>query len=321
MKFAHAFKQSLASQGMAYYSPPGFPPHWVAHAIPYGQLKKCLKKVQRELQELGLDTETLRTLLDPNTDSPVALNYSLNASSNSMLVRPKLTVYIHLHEGNIIDASLTPTTRQFFEKISSGFSVDSAENEGESNLVNIPRVKAADQAMSTTPQSSTEANRTDSESYETIEVPLVFDGVFFDMLQSDVNNLDALQATEQDQLKEEVKELGKQVSQVSRPSRFSKSDLGRWRRIFELYLDAEIFFATHERDHGARSSQTALQQLQWFQNQVKKQQLVGTFKLAESRSAFSRFLELNLSLLKHLQFQELNVLAISKILKSKNIPP
>lgn len=56
----------------------GFPPHWVAHAIPYGQLKKCLKKVQRELQELGLDAETLRALLDSDTDSPVALNYSLN---------------------------------------------------------------------------------------------------------------------------------------------------------------------------------------------------------------------------------------------------
>ncbi|KAH6606296.1 hypothetical protein Trco_005449 [Trichoderma cornu-damae] len=337
MKFAHAFKQSLASQGITPSPFPlpiilkgvvaapqvavtheiiGFPPHWVAYAIPYGQLKKCLKKVQRELQELGLDTETLRALLDPNTDSPVALNYTLNASSNSMLVRPKLTVYIHLHEGNIVDASLTPTTRQFFEKVSLGFSVDVFENGGGSAILNMPRTKTADEAaVDTRPPSFTAANPTGSESYETKEVPLVFDGVFFDMLQSDVSNLDALQATEQNQLNQEVKELGKQVSQVSRPSRFSKSDLDRWRRIFELYLDAEIFFATHERDHGARSSQKALQQLQWFQGQVKKQQLVSAFKLSESQSAFSRFLELNLSLLKHLQFQELNVLAISKILK------
>ncbi|KAM0249362.1 hypothetical protein ACHAQJ_009078 [Trichoderma viride] len=238
------------------------------------------------------------------------------ASSNSTLVRPKLTVYIHLHEGNIIDASLTPTTRQFFERISSGLSADSSENEGESALVNISRVKTNGKAIRATPQ--TEANRPDEDSYETIELPLVFDGVFFDMLLSDVSNLDALQATEQDNLKEEVKELGKQVSQVTRPSRFSKSDLDRWRCIFELYLDAEIFFATHEQDHGARSSQKALQQLQWFQGQVNKQQLVSTFKLSESRTAFSKFLELNLSLLKHLQFQELNVLAISKILKSMN---
>lgn len=325
MKFGHDFKQSLASQG--------FPPHWVAHAIPYGQLKKCLKKVQRELQELGLDAETLRTLLDCDTDSPVALNYSLTASSNSTLVRPKLTVFIHLHDGNIVDASLAPTTRQFFEKISSGSVVSHAFNEKEAGLANISRLKATDKTAdktadkttdettdkgtdnTTSAASQTEANHHEEDSYERIEVPLVFDSVFFDMLLSDVSNLDALQATEEDHLQEEVKELGKQVSQVSRPTRFSKSDMDRWRRIFELYLDAEIFFATHEREHGARSSQKALKQLQWFQGEVNKQQLVSSFKLPESRTAFSKFLELNLDLLKHLQFQELNVLAISKILK------
>ncbi|UKZ76052.1 hypothetical protein TrVFT333_003748 [Trichoderma virens FT-333] len=312
MKFAHDYKQSLASQG--------FPPHWVAHAIPYGQLKKCLKKVQRELQELGLDAETLRALLDPNTDSPVALNYSLNPSSSSKLVRPKLTVNIHLHEGNIIDASLAPTTRHFFEKIASGFAPDSSESKGETKPVDISRAETSDEGTRATPQTVINGNGAGHEKHDIIEVPLVSDGVFFDILQSDLGGLDALQATERDQLKKEVKEIGKQVSQVSRPTRFSKSDLDHWRHIFELYLDAEVFFATHEQEHGARSSQKALQQLQWFQNQVQKQQLVASFKLAESRSAFSKFLELNLTLLKHLQFQELNMLAISKILKSKHMP-
>ncbi|KAL7923141.1 SPX domain-containing protein [Trichoderma austrokoningii] len=329
MKFGHDFKQSLESQG--------FPPHWVAQAIPYGQLKKCLKKVQRELQELGLDRETLKALLDSDTGSPVALNYSLNASSNSTLVRPKLTVFIHLHDGNIVDASLTPTTRQFFEKISSGAAGIQSDDEKESALATISRLKTTDKTTdkpidkptdnaadketnntadtTTTVAPQTEANHHDEDSYERIEVPLVFDSVFFDMLLSDVSNLDALQTTEQNHLQEEVKQLGKQVSQVSRPSRFSKSDMDRWRRIFELYLDAEIFFATHEREHGARSSQKALKQLQWFQGEVNKQQLVSSFKLPESQTAFSKFLELNLDLLKHLQFQELNVLAISKILK------
>ncbi|PKK51321.1 hypothetical protein CI102_3081 [Trichoderma harzianum] len=307
MKFAHELKQSLASQG--------FPPHWVAHAIPYGQLKKCLKKVQRELQELGLDAETLRELLHANTDSPVALNYSLNPSSSSKLVRPKLTVQIHLHEGNIIDASLAPTTRHFFEKITSRRAVDSSESDEETKPANTSHTETSDEAARATPQPLADGSHTGHESYDVIEVPLRSDGVFFDILQSDLGGLDALQATEKDQLKQEVKEIGKQVSQVSRPTRFSKSDLDRWRHIFELYLDAEVFFATHEQEHGARSSQKALQQLQWFQNQVHKQQLVKSFKLAESRNAFSKFLELNATLLKHLQFQELNMLAISKILK------
>lgn len=58
----------------------GFPPHWVNQAIPYSQLKKCLKKVQRELQDLGLDPDTLRALLDPNNTSPVALQYKLKGT-------------------------------------------------------------------------------------------------------------------------------------------------------------------------------------------------------------------------------------------------
>lgn len=233
---------------------------------------------------------------------------------------------------------MTPTTRQFFEKISES-AVNHPDNEKVSVLANISRLKTTDSATENATDSATDSatdDATDSaadkttsaalkteanhneDSYEKIEVPLVFDSVFFDMLLSDVSNLDALQATEQDHLQEEVKELGKQVSQVSRPSRFSKSDMDRWRRIFELYLDAEIFFATHEREHGARSSQKALKQLQWFQGEVNKQQLDSSFKLPESRTAFSKFLELNLNLLKHLQFQELNILAISKILKSMN---
>lgn len=152
---------------------------------------------------------------------------------------------------------------------------------------------------------------------ETIEVPLTFDGEFFDLLQNDVVNLDALQEREQQKMLQEVGDIGKEVAVVAKPSRFSKNDLARWRDIFELYLDAEIFFATHEQDHGARSSGRALKQLQLFQGEVEKRKLNAKFKLRESQVAFDRFLKLNVSLLKNLQFQELNRLAVSKILKSK----
>lgn len=115
----------------------------------------------------------------------------------------------------------------------------------------------------------------------------------------------------------EVVELSKEVSKLSKPSRFSKSDLARWRQIFELYLDAEVFFATREQTHGSRSSESALKQLQWFQGEVQKRELASKFKFKESHDAFTRFIKLNMSLLKNLQFQELNQTAIFKILKSK----
>ncbi|KAG6001365.1 hypothetical protein E4U21_004415 [Claviceps maximensis] len=292
MKFARDFKETLASQD--------FPPHWVKNAIPYGQLKKCLKKVQQELRDLGLDPETLRALLDPNTTAPVALQYRLNAATNSNFVRPKLTVYVHLQDGVAVDASLTPTSRLFFERIAAEIRFD---HDFHTNL----------------PKSSQNLVQVDGnlrhDGYERVEVPLVFDGKFFDLLQSDVNNLDTLQAEERQRMTADVVELGKEVSLVCRTSRFSKSDLSRWRCIFELYLDAEVFFGTHERDHGSRSSQLALKQLQWFQVEVDKRNLAKDFKLRESQVVFLRFVNLNLNLLKNLQFQELNKLAISKILK------
>ncbi|KAM3508429.1 hypothetical protein MY11210_006743 [Beauveria gryllotalpidicola] len=300
MKFAHDFKQNLASQD--------FPPHWVERAIPYSQLKKCLKKVQRELQDLGLDQETLRALLSAEETAPVALQYKLR-ESGSRFVRPKLTVNVHLRDGVAVDASLTPTSRGFLEKLASEI-LDEHERES------LDYIRASRQD-DTVPKENPNTDFTDGDvgNYETIEVPLVFDAEFFDMLQNDVNELDALQAEEQEQLTNEITELSKEVSVVSRPSRFSKSDLARWREIFELYLDSNVFFATQECDHGARNSQRALKQLQWFQNEVEKRNLARNFKISQSRQAFARFLQLNASLLKNLQFQELNKLAVSKILK------
>lgn len=54
MKFAHAFTEQL--QGNEY------PSEWLDAAIRYRQLKKCIKKVQRELAELGLTADMLKTL-------------------------------------------------------------------------------------------------------------------------------------------------------------------------------------------------------------------------------------------------------------------
>ncbi|KAF5617739.1 RING finger [Fusarium sp. NRRL 25303] len=365
MKFGHDFKETLRAQD--------FPAHWVDHAIPYSQLKKCLKKVARELHELGLDPETLRELLNPDETSPVALKYKLNGGADSHL-RPKLTVQVHLQDGVPVDASLAPNTRDFLNKIainlpqnqptqaesaakslesdsvkdaaktetvvettsaSSAETVDALVDEVNDKLAiavaDEKTVKITEKPTSDSEQTEPIAEPTDNGStevsatspatgategtYEIIEVPLTFDAEFFEMLQSDVNNLDALQMEEEKTMTSEIVALGKEVEQVVKPKRFSKTDLARWRQIFELYLDAEIFFATHEQDHGERSSQVALRQLQWFQDQVAKQNLVKDFKLPESTAAFHRFINLNASLLKNMQFQELNKTAVAKILK------
>ncbi|KAF5677267.1 ring finger [Fusarium heterosporum] len=360
MKFGHDFKETLRAQD--------FPAHWVDHAIPYSQLKKCLKKVARELHEFGLDPETLRELLNPDATSPVALKYKLNDGTDSHL-RPKLTVQVHLQDGVPVDASLAPNTRDFLNKIAINLPQNQWTNTN--HLTTSPSLHAVEKAVTSDPvvetttavapaietvdaladeantklvialaaneklhvnENSTNLSEASNDgptevastsptidaiagTYEIIEVPLVFDAEFFEMLQNDVNHLDALQTEEEKTMTAEIVALGKEVEQVVKPKRFSKTDLARWRQIFELYLDAEVFFATHEQDHGERTSQVALRQLQWFQDQVAKQKLVQDFKLPESKTAFTRFINLNASLLKNMQFQELNRTAVTKILK------
>lgn len=159
------------------------------------------------------------------------------------------------------------------------------------------------------------------EGVEHIEVPLIFDGQFFDILQSDVNSLDALQQDEQKSMTKDVVALGKEITEVTRPSKFSKNDLSRWRDIFELYLDAQVFFSSGERSHSTRTSSASLKQLVWFQDEVARRDLPGRFKLPASQVAYGRFLRLNAALLQNLKFQEINRTAIRKILKSEPLVP
>ena len=146
----------------------------------------------------------------------------------------------------------------------------------------------------------------------------MFDGEFFQVLQSDVSSLDILQKGERKSMEVDITQLGRDITEVAKPSKYSKSDLSRWRDIFELYLDARIFFTAYELEHGARSSETALAQLVWFQNEVNKRALPSKFKLPASHEAYQRFLSLNAILLQNLKFQEINRVAVTKILKSES---
>jgi E3 ubiquitin-protein ligase BAH len=308
----------------------------VDSAIPYGQLKKCLKKVTRELEQLGLDKDTLAQLAADQSASTGPFSshhgwqYDLNGeSSKTHHLRPKLTVFVHLRNGVAVDATLSPSTRQFLGQIAS-----SKDSSAVSSQCGSSTLGDASVAISDPPSGDEGSEGNDGEAsglheatkapllLQKVEVPLVFDAEFFDILQTDVSNLDVLQGEEQEKMRGEIAALGQQITKVSRPShgKRAKDDLARWRDIFELYLDARIFFSTRENDHGARTSTQALKQLQWFQDEVLKRKLVQGLKLQPSREAFSKFLNVNAMLLQNLKFQEINQLAITKILKSKCIP-
>jgi E3 ubiquitin-protein ligase BAH len=120
---------------------------------------------------------------------------------------------------------------------------------------------------------------------------------------------------------DEIVALSNEITLLTKPSKFSKTDMYRWRELFDIYLQAGIFFSTNELDHGSRKSATAAKQLDWFQGEVNRRGLVTAFKLPASRQALDRFVKINITLLRNLRFQEINQKAIGKILKSKYTAP
>ncbi len=202
MKFAQEFRKALQREGNLVRPPAflcqietnihssAFPRAWVDCAIPYGQLKKCLKKVTRELEEIGLDKETLtRLAADQQGNAPVDPGFSYHldvdgkvADAEFARFRPRLTVFIHLEDGIAVDAKLSPSTRDFLQKLALS---NAATREGAlSSASRLP----VPSTMSPRSQAGTASNAID---IREVEVPLVFDAEFFGILQTDVSCMTA----------------------------------------------------------------------------------------------------------------------------------
>ncbi|TGO68636.1 hypothetical protein BOTNAR_0022g00450 [Botryotinia narcissicola] len=257
MKFAKEFKDALAREG--------FPPRWVDSAIPYGLLKKSLKKIATELAQCGLDPAALAKLREISSTGPAYL-YDFKGSK----FRP--TLILRLEQGVTVDARLSADTRRYLEDL-----VNHHRDLSDVSLSD-PAGDEGGQIVLTDPSSEIEVERP---LVREVEVPLTFDAEFFGLLQGDVENLDALQDEEQR----------------------------------ALVAEAGIFFSDLEKDHGKRDSVAALKRLQWFQSEVVKRGILDTFKLSPSRKALNQFISINVTLLRNLQFQEINQKAIAKILK------
>jgi E3 ubiquitin-protein ligase BAH len=164
------------------------------------------------------------------------------------------------------------------------------------------------------------ADSTDGPVLRKIEIPLTFDAQFFELLHNDVSSLDAIRAEEEQTLTHDIHKLSKEISRLAKPTRFGKTDMYRWRELFDLYLQAAVFFSTQECNTGSRNPVTAAKQLEWFQSEVTKRGIVASFKRPESHRALTQFVQINIVLLKNLRFQDINKVAVEKILKSKRCP-
>jgi E3 ubiquitin-protein ligase BAH len=310
MKFAHEFQAALLQEG--------FPPHWVESAVPYGPLKKVIKKVRRELEQIGFNPAELA--------DGVAFQYDFDGDDGYEVFKPKLTLYFKGDQP--VNATLSTDTRKYLKILAASRGkadnhsspVNEAvevSNPGKGNSHSIPVNEPDDESLRERYSIGMTSSANDSQ-VRRVEIPLRFDVEFFGLLQEDVTTLDALQAREQKAMTEKITALSKDMANLTSPSKFTKTDMYRWRELFDIYLQAQIFFSTREQDHGSRSSAVAARQLGWFQNEVTRRGLLEDFKLPASLQAFGRFVTINITLLQNLKFQEMNQKAIGKILKSKS---
>lgn len=238
---------------------------------------------------------------------------------------PKLVVRVRSEDGIPVDASLAPETRAYLQSlilpVKKPIRVDqcssdsdrlsmakSNSTDGDHGFVDLQ--KSCDDDSSATPLQRI--------MYHRVEVPLRNDNEFFHMLTVGISELNALQADEKAELTRDISSLGLEIAKIAAPSRsLSKTDLYAWRDIFSLYAECQVFFSTSEQDSFTRNTKMADKQLLTFYNKLRNLKFAQAFRKKESCLALNQFLQINTTLLRNLKFQELNMMAMTKILKSE----
>ena len=327
MKFGQDFKDALQRED--------YPRDWVDSAISYKKLKKCIKKVQQELLSLGLDQETLNLLWQHvgrttqkgvgDQDSDRLLQYGANGD-HKITFTPKLTVVIDPSDGSPMDAWLSPETRRHLHQLAQSSKSGVTEINADSTNLNGDSHELQSQSKPDSNEQETSGNvaaaaggrpRSRTGNLETIEIPLTSDSEFFWILQRELRSLEKLQSKEKTSIESQITQLGTDLRELKLShKKRSKEEIEAWRRIFELYNDAQIFRSSHEVDAGTRDVSHAQRQLQVFTKSLPSPASSKSKTLGKDATvALDRFLKINLDLLRLMKFQEINRTAFTKILK------
>lgn len=295
MKYGHEYSEALASAE--------FPADWVSAAISYRDLKKGIKKIQKELLDFGLDAEILKNISSSFGTRRPSLDRS-GTQTNSRFV-PELWIATNNETGQFLDAGLTDETKDYFSRTQPlGGSQACSPHE----ITNVDSDELQD------------AQRANANIRWT-QIPLSTVTSFFDALDPKLAQLDAIQQIEAHRLEGSIVKLGQAIQELTEPKAVNatkykaRADVDTWRDLFALYLDSTVFFSSHEQDHGVRNYSKAKQNLQLFSDRLVQQGLVKRLKRPESRLAFERFVSINMDILRVMRFQEINAMAVRKILK------
>jgi len=324
MKFGQEYAAALARED--------FPQHWLDSAIEYKQLKKCIKKVQRELDSIGLDAPTIDKLAqwlkvpdEYHPESEKSKDGAASAAATELSsipeeFTPQLRVLVDSRTGTPLDATLAPETRANLEKLARSELLIAGRR---AELGHISDRVTALQTQGEGDSASEESDRETPAETKWIQIPLVSAKNFFDTLEPKLNELEALNEAEEKKLEMDILDLGDMVEDVTEPVRegfeakrkISYRDLYFWREMFRLYLEKPIFYSETERNRGALSFDEAKRNLQAYDEQLRSTGLLAKMKTPLAKRAAQRFLDLNVDILKIMHFQEMNGRAMRKILK------
>lgn len=175
--------------------------------------------------------------------SSTSIRSDMNTDEKQL--RPKLTLFVQLENGLAVDATLTPETKRYLENL--------AAKQGGRVLLPVETEPSTDPSCDIAGSADEVAKNEyrlchssllrcslyhrdtgqknlykDHNHIQRIEVPLTFDTEFFGVLHNDVRQLDTIQDSEKEHLINDITALSKDVSSLSKPSKFSKSDMYKW---------------------------------------------------------------------------------------------
>ena len=247
-----------------------------------------------------------------------------------MAFKPKLIFFVNTNGGIPMDACLGLQTSIHLqnligsipndfhgEKLLEEFNHSSAQR---GNFAGCRSNMLSQRGSVNEPKEAETFNDVSQQDYLKVVVPLRHDYEFFHLLNIELSGLRDLQSHERSELTTEICALGREISTSAAPPNGScKIDFYVWREILSLYIDCAVFFSANEQDEFYRGTATAQRQLQKFSDKLSEIKAAKKIRRKESYLAMDRFLYINLKLLRNLKFQELNLTAMTKILKSKSL--
>lgn len=328
MKFAKEMEQTLSEEVL--------PDDWIEAAIQYKALKKCINKVVNELEFLGLEKNTLKLILDDTNknkiveldekdaqpNNPLLAEYTLMKTRNSdgSQIVPMLRITLEKGDQNLSDDHIETLGLELKRKIDEYISsVDDVTAETQ-----IIEIREEEGKLTLSPQSSRVDSpppvhsSDDNKKRKDIYILLNSDNKFFQMLKDEVENINKLRDSEEHKLVDEVEHISDVVKTLTDPRKSVKrSDLYKWRQLFKIYLDSEVYFRYNDSSISSveRSAEQIKKNFDSFIQNVEKSGILDTFRNKKSLVAYSQFIEMNYHLLKVLAFQSLNTRAFTKILK------